>query len=122
MDVYSIVTTVLTIVASGGWFVYYKANKRIKEGEATQSEADGWKKQQEVYQATITNQQEWYDRLKTDFNSVMEENSNLRKENNELRTKVIGLENVVLELKKEVSRLGRKVAAIDKEGKTNKKR
>lgn len=117
MEVYSIITTILTIIAGGGWFVYYKANKRIKEGEATQSEAEGWKRQQEVYQTTIQDQQKFYDHLKSDFNVVVEENSQLRKENNELRLKVNQLEDLIYDLKKEVSRLGRRVEAIKKEEK-----
>lgn len=122
MDIYSIITTILTIIAGGGWFVYYKANKRIKEGEAVQSEAEGWAKQQDVYQETIANQQEWYNRLKNDFNSVMDENTQLRQENNELRKTINDLQNEIFTLKKDVQRLGRKVAAIDKEEKLNKKK
>lgn len=118
MEVYSIITTILTIVASGGWFVFYKANKRIKEGEAIQSEAVGWKAQQEVYQTTIEDQRKFYDNLKADFTAVMEENTRLRKENSELRDTVTKLQDTVLEMKNELSSLGRKVASMDKEKKT----
>lgn len=112
----------ITMILGGGWFVHYRANKRKAAGEAVQSEADGWKAQQEVYQETIANQKKYYDCLKEDFNAIIEENTQLRKENNELRKKVYDLENVVLNLKKELSRLGRRVDALveRKERKANK--
>lgn len=117
MDVYGIITTALSLFFGGGWFIYYKANKRIKEGEATQSEADGWKKQQEVYQTTIEDQQRFYEHLKADFNVVVEENSKLRQENNELREKINDMETQMFELKKEISRLGRRVEALSENAK-----
>ena len=120
MQVYSSFMTLLTIILGGGWFIHYRAGKRKANGEAAQSEAEGWAKQQEVYQNTIADQQKYYEHLKADFNVVVEENSNLRKENNEWRAKVNDLENTVFELKKEISRLGRRVEALSKENKQQK--
>lgn len=122
INLYEIISTALTLIFGGGWFVYYKANKRIKEGEATQSEAEGWAKQQQVYQTTIEDQQKFYEHLKADFNVVVEENSKLRQENNELREKVNDLENQMLDMKREISRLGRKLEALSKEEKEQRKK
>lgn len=119
---YEIISTVLTLFFGGGWFVYYKANKKIKEGEATQSEAEGWAKQQQVYQTTIEDQQKFYEHLKADFNVVVEENSKLREENSQYREKINEMESLIFELKKEVSRLGRRVEALSKEEREQKKR
>lgn len=120
-EIYSIISTVITLILGGGWFIHWRAGKRKANGEAAQAEADGWAKQQEVYQKTIEAQQTYYERLKNDFNVVVEENSKLRKENNELREKVYTLETVVLDLKKEISRLGRRVDALNKEERKPKK-
>ena len=122
INLYEIISTALTLFFGGGWFIYYKANKKIKEGEATQSEAKGWAEQQHVYQTTIEDQQRFYEHLKADFNVVVEENSKLRQENNELRQKVNDLETSIFELKKEVSRLGRRVEALSKEEKEQRKK
>lgn len=121
MEIYSAITTLLTIILGGGWFIFYRANKRIKEGEASQSEAEGWRKQQEVYQTTIADQQKYYEHLKEDFNIVLDENTKLRQENNVLRDKMTEMENQMFELRREVSRLGRKVAALSETKKKNKK-
>lgn len=111
----SIVTSVLTLICGGGWFVFYRANKRIKEGEA-------FKTEQEVYQETIKDLKESCDYIKTDRNLLREENTQLRQENNELRKTVNELQDMVLGLKNEVSRLGRKVAAMERDEKNLKKK
>ena len=121
MELYNIISTALTIILGGGWFVYYRANKRIKEGEATQSEAEGWAKQQVVYQTTIEDQQRFYEHLKADFNVVVEENSKLMKETNAYRVKINEMEEQMFELKKEVSRLGRRLEALSEKSKKGKK-
>lgn len=112
MEWYSVLTTIISLIAGGGWFIYYRANKRKANGEATQSEAEGWRKQQEVYESTIESQQNWYNKLKDDFNVVIEENSRLRRENNELRAKITEMENVIFELRKEQERQGRRLDAL----------
>ena len=38
MDIYSIINTIVTIFLGGGWFIYYKANKKKANGEATTAE------------------------------------------------------------------------------------
>ena len=121
MEIYGIITTVLTIVLGGGWFIFYKANKRKANGEATQSEADGWRKQQEVYHNTIDELKASCEYIANDRNVLRDENTQLRKENTELRQTVIKLQNMVLELKSEVSRLGRRVEAISEKKKSVKK-
>lgn len=116
-EIYSIITTIISVVASGGWFLHYKANKRIKNGEATQSEADGWAKQQEVYQKTIDDLKNTCAFIANDRNLLREENTKLRQENNSLRCRINDLENTIFDLKREVSRLGRRIEAISKESK-----
>lgn len=115
-----IVVPVLTLVAGGGWFVTYKAYKKGQMGEATQKEAEGWFKQQEVYQRTIDDLKESCEYIKQDRNLLREENDQLRKENNELREKINTMDNQIFELKKEIARLGRRVESLNKETKKTK--
>jgi uncharacterized coiled-coil DUF342 family protein len=122
IDIYNILSTALTLFFGGGWFIYYRSNKRIKEGEATQSEAEGWLKQQQAYHNTIDELTSHCEFIKQDRNLLREENTQLRKENDELRKTVNELQDTVLNLKKEVSRLGRKVAAIQSDEKEDKKK
>lgn len=34
MNLYSIIVTVLTLILGGGWFIHYKAKKRIEDASA----------------------------------------------------------------------------------------
>jgi uncharacterized coiled-coil DUF342 family protein len=105
MDIYSIINTIVTILLGGGWFVYYRANKHKAEGEAVQSEAQGWKGMQELYQKTIA-----------DFDGYCEdmrkERSVLKTENNEMREKYKKMDDEILVLKRQISRQGRKIEAL----------
>ena len=105
MDIYSIINTIVTIFLGGGWFIYYKANKKKAEGEAVQSETEGWKGMQELYQKTIA-----------DFDGYCEdmrkERSVLKTENNEMREKYKKMDDEILVLKRQISRQGRKIEAL----------
>ena len=105
MDIYSIINTIVTIFLGGGWFIYYRANKKKAEGEAVQSEAEGWKGMQELYQKTIA-----------DFDGYCEdmrkERSVLKTENNEMREKYKKMDDEILGLKRQISRQGRKIEAL----------
>ena len=123
MEIYSIINTLVTIFLGGGWFVYYRANKRKANGEASQAEAEGWLKQQEVYQKTIDDLdgvcqkiRESRDRL-FDYNEKLsKENEEMRKENEEFRKKYAQLDErmsrIDIEHKKEIARLGRRVDVL----------
>lgn len=111
---------ILTLVLGTGWLFTYRAHRKKSMGEAVQSEADGWLKQQSVYQHTIEDLEKACDFIRNDRNQLREENSNLIAENNELRRTVVELQNTVFDLKKEVSRLGRRVDAMTDKKKRNK--
>lgn len=112
MELYNYISMALNLVLGGGWFVYYRSNKRIKEGEAVQSEAEGWLKQQEAYHNTIQELESHCEFIKQDRNLLREENAQLREENTSLRQKINDMEDQMLEMKKEISRLGRRIEAI----------
>lgn len=121
-EIFNIINTLFTIFLGGGWFLHWRASRRKANGEAVQSEADGWLKQQEVYQHTIEDLEKACDFIRNDRNQLREENSSLITENNELRKTVVELQNTVFDLKKEVSRLGRRVDAMsDKKSKKKQK-
>lgn len=120
METYSIISTVISIIMGGGWFIYYGANKRKANGEATQSEADGWARQQEVYHNTIEELKSTCEYIANDRNVLRDENDKLRKENNLLRDKINEMEEQLFEMKKEVSRLGRRIEALSEKSKEKK--
>ena len=121
MEWLEFILAIVTLIAGGGWFVTYKADKKGQMGEATQKEAEGWLKQQELYQRTIDDLKESCEYIKQDRNLLREENDRLRKENNELREKINTMDDQIFELKKQIARLGRRVESLSNETKVTKK-
>ena len=122
MDIYSIINTIVTVILGGGWFIYYKSNKKKAEGEAVQSEASGWEAQQHVYQHTIEDLEKSCDFIRKDRDLLRKENEELRKENMELRKRIGGLEDKILELQKDIARNGRRIEAIVNKEKKRKRK
>ena len=112
MDIYSIINTIVTIFLGGGWFIYYKSNKKKAEAEATTAEASGWEAQQHVYQHTIEDLEKSCDFIRKDRDLLRKENEELRKENMELRKRIGSLEDKILELQKGIARNGRRIEAL----------
>ena len=121
MDIYSIINTIVTIFLGGGWFIYYKANKKKANGEAAQAEASGWEAQQKVYQHTIEDLENSCNFIRADRDLLRKENEELRKENMALRKRIGELEDKILELQKDVARNGRRIEAIVNKEKKRKK-
>lgn len=117
MELYSVISTVLTLFMGGGWFINYRANKRKAGGEATQAEADGWKAQQDVYQQTIADLKESCEYIRNDRDLLRKENEKLRNENIALRDKINEMEDKIFDLSREVARQGRKIESLTKENK-----
>lgn len=111
-DWVTLISTILTCVSGGGWFIYYRAYKRKANGEAAQVEADGWKAQQDVYQQTIEDLKQSCEYIREDRNVLREENRKLRDENNMLRDKYNELEEQIISLRNELARMGRKLETL----------
>ena len=105
MEWYTIISSIVTIILGGGWFVYYRANKMKAYGEA-------WESQQRVYQNTIADLEKSCEFIRNDRDLLRKENEELRKENKELRDKINQLENVILEIRKDMARQGRRIESL----------
>ena len=95
----------LTLILGTGWLFTYRAYRRKADGEATQSEAEGWKAMQDLYQQTIED-------FKVYLEDMRKERTALKNENNDMREKYKKLDDEILLLKKQLSRQGRKLEAL----------
>lgn len=95
----------LTLILGTGWLFTYGAYRRKANGEAAQSEADGWKAMQDLYQQTIED-------FKVYSEDMRKERAVLKQENNDMREKYKKLDDEILLLKKQLSRQGRKLEAL----------
>lgn len=105
MDIYSFINTIVTLFLGGGWFIYYRANKRKANGEASQAEAEGWKAMQDLYQQTIEDFKVYSEDMRT-------ERGVLKKENMEMRDKYKKLDDEIIQLRRLLSRQGRRIDAM----------
>ena len=101
-----------TLVLGTGWLFTYRAYKRKADGEATQSEADGWSKVQEVYKTTIDDLNKICDEIRSDRNNLRDDRNMLRRENDDLRKKFVVMEEQILELKKGLARQDRRIETL----------
>ena len=68
MDIYTVITTILTLVCSGGWFINWKAKKRKESAEARKTELDATITEQDMYQEMLKDVEDHNERLRR-FNS-----------------------------------------------------
>lgn len=118
MEWYGIISSIVTVVLGGGWFIYYRANKMKAYGEA-------WESQQRVYQNTIADLEKSCEFIRNDRDLLRKENEELRKENRELRDKINHLEGIILDIRKDMARQGRRIESLanrtKREGKQRRK-
>lgn len=117
MELYSLLTTILTVVAGGGWFINYRANKRKANGEAKQVEADAFKAMQDAYQQTITDVTNTLNEVRSERDHYKDDRNALRKENDEMRSRYQALEDKIsqmeLHYKRDIARLGRRIDVLN---------
>lgn len=117
----NILLSVLTLIASGGWWVSWRASRRKANGEATVAEAEGWIKQQEAYHKSIEEWRSTCEFIRKDRDELRKENEELRKENRELRKRIGDLEDRIMSMQKDIARNGRRIEALVNKDKKRKK-
>ena len=101
-----------SLILGTGWIFTWRAYKRKANGEAIQVEADGWAKQQAVYQKTIDDLEGICDRIREDRNHLRDDRNMLRDENEELRKKYNEMEKRMNKMQEEVMRLERMIESL----------
>lgn len=116
MDIYSIINTLVTIFLGGGWFIYYRANKRKAEGEAKATEAQANKEAQEYYNKTLADVNQTLNEVRAERDHYKDERNELRNENSEMRKKYYEIEEKMTKMdityKRDISRLGRRIDVL----------
>ena len=106
MEIYTVITTVLTLICSGGWFINWKAKKRKESAEARQSELNATITEQDMYQEMLKDVEDHNERLRRFNKEISEECEQLRKriaENEKMREqekKLTAQENKMASLEK----------------------
>ena len=88
---------ILTLIASGGWFVNWRAHKRQENAKARQSELEATKTEQDMYQEMLTDLKEHNEVLRKFNREVSDECEQLRKRVAENESKLHEQDNKIRE-------------------------
>lgn len=116
MEVYGIITTVLSLFFAGGWWLNWRASRRKMDGEAKAAEAQANKEAQEYYNSTLADVNNTLkevraerDHYKDDRNALRQENETMIQKYKELQSKLTEMD---VEYKREIARLGRRLDCL----------
>lgn len=116
MDIYTFITSILTLICGGGWFINWRAKKRKENAEAKQTEVEGNKQAQEYYNKALEDANHTIQEVRADRDHYKEDRNILRKENEEMRKQYYDLEKKIntmdISYKKEMARLGRRLECL----------
>lgn len=114
MNWFDVLLSLLGIIFGGGvtWLFTVNSMKKKADGEATQSQAEGWKSMQDVYQQTIEDMKGYSEDIRRDRDILRGERNELRKENDEMRKKYVEMEDTINDLKNAIAEQGRKIELL----------
>lgn len=79
MDIYTLISTILTLICGGGWFINWRAKKRKETAEARQTELNATITEQDVYQQMLQDIEGHNERLRRFNTEISGECEALRK-------------------------------------------
>lgn len=109
-----ILIALISALTGGGLtgLIYWRANQRKAEGEATQTEADAMKSIQDVYQQALEDQNKYIAQLRETRDHLVNDREEMRRENNELRKRLNETDQKVLKLERDVTRNSQMVESL----------
>lgn len=114
MEIYTIITTILTLVCSGGWFVNWKAKKRKETAEARQTELEATKTEQDMYQEMLKDVEDHNERLRRYNSEISDECEQLRKRVAENENKIREQDEKIREYDRKLTTQDNKIASLER--------
>ena len=114
MDIYTVITTILTLVCSGGWFINWKAQKRKESAEARQTELNATITEQDMYQEMLKDVEDHNERLRRFNSEISGECEQLRKRVAENENKIREQDDKIREQEKKLSEQENKIASLER--------
>lgn len=113
VDIYTLVSTILTIVCGGGWFVNWRAKKRKESAEARQSELNATITEQDMYQEMLKDVEDHNERLRRFNTEISEECEQLRKRVSENEKKLSEQDDKIREQEKKLRAQESKIESLE---------
>lgn len=79
VDIYTLISSILTVICGGGWFVNWRAKKRKESAEARQTELNATITEQDMYQQMLQDIESHNERLRRYNSEISDECEQLRK-------------------------------------------
>ena len=113
MEIYTIITTILTLICSGGWFVNWKAKKRKESAEARQTELNATITEQDMYQQMLQDIEAHNERLRRYNSEISDECEQLRKRVADNEKKVREQDEKIREYDKKLTAQDNKIESLE---------
>ena len=114
MEIYTVITTILTLICSGGWFINWKAKKRKESAEARQSELNATITEQDMYQEMLKDVEDHNERLRRFNTEISDECEQLRKRIAENENKIREQDDKMREQERKFTEQENKIASLEK--------
>lgn len=113
MDIYTFITTILTLVCGGGWFVNWRAKRRKESAEARQSELNATITEQDMYQEMLKDVEDHNERLRRFNKEISDECEQLRKRVSENENRLREYDEKISEQERKLRAQGSKIESLE---------
>lgn len=113
MDIYTLISTILTLVCGGGWFINWRAKKRKESAEARQTELNATITEQDMYQEMLKDVEDHNERLRRFNTEISDECEALRKRVTESENKLREQDDKIREYDKKLREQESKIESLE---------
>ena len=113
VDIYTMISTMLTLVCGGGWFINWRAKKRKETAEARQTELNATITEQDMYQQMLQDIEGHNERLRRYNSEISEECEALRKRVADNEKKVREQDEKIREYDKKLTAQDNKIESLE---------
>ena len=112
-EIYTLISTILTLVCGGGWFINWRAKKRKETAEARQTELNATITEQDMYQEMLKDVEEHNERLRRFNTEISDECEQLRKRVSENENRLREQDDKIREQDDKLRRQGSKIESLE---------
>ena len=114
LDIYTFISTTLTLICGGGWCINWRAKKRKESAEARQTELNATITEQDMYQEMLKDVEDHNERLRRFNTEISGECEQLRKRVAENEQKLREQDDKIREQEKKFTEQENKVASLER--------
>jgi len=112
-EIYTLISTILTLICGGGWFINWRAKKRKETAEARQTELNATITEQDMYQQMLQDIEGHNERLRRYNSEISDECEQLRKRVVENENKIREQDEKIREYDKKLTSQGNKIESLE---------